>query len=96
MKATLVPKQAGELRALVDELARRHQLTPREADVVLEALRGSATKEIAHAIGCAETSVYSHWTRILAKTGVRNRDGFVAYALSLALAPRPRGKTTRT
>jgi DNA-binding CsgD family transcriptional regulator len=73
------------LRSLVEELSANDGLTAREADVVLEALRGRAPKEVAHALGCTESTVYKHWTRILAKTGLPNRECYLAHAITIAL-----------
>lgn len=79
------PEFLENLRALVDVVAAQEHLTRREAAVVFETLRGLGTKEVAFSIGCSEASVYTYWSRILAKAKLPTRDRFLAHVVAVAL-----------
>jgi DNA-binding NarL/FixJ family response regulator len=64
----------------VDVFSRATGLTPREAGVLVELSRGSATRRIARGLGISEYTVQQHLTAIFAKSGSASRAELVARA----------------
>ena len=72
--------EAYELRRTdAEKLAR---LTPRERQVLKQAVRGLHAKEIAAALGISSRTVEVHKTRIMDKLGVRNIAELVRFAVN--------------
>jgi len=59
------------------------KLTPRQGEVLVHVLNGLANKEIATVLGCAESTVELHMTRLLRKGGASSRTQLIARAWSL-------------
>jgi DNA-binding NarL/FixJ family response regulator len=55
------------------DVARARQLSPRERQVLTELARGRFNAEIAALLGLSETTVKTHVSNVLRKTGVRSR-----------------------
>jgi RNA polymerase sigma factor (sigma-70 family) len=70
---------AGMRRADAEKLAR---LTPREREVLEQAVKGLHAKEIAAQLGISPRTVEVHRTRIMEKLGVRNIAELVRFALA--------------
>lgn len=66
-------------------LARRHGLTPKEAEVVEWAAAGLTNKEIGEKLEVAPETVRTHVSSALLKTGARNRAGLVSVAFASLL-----------
>jgi DNA-binding NarL/FixJ family response regulator len=58
--------------------AQRWKLTRRQTDVVAEVAQGRSNRQIARALGCAESTVELHVSALLAKAGCRSRAALVA------------------
>jgi DNA-binding NarL/FixJ family response regulator len=58
--------------------ARRWRLTPRQAEVAVEVARGRSNRDVARALGCAESTVELHLTALLGKSGCQGRAELVA------------------
>jgi DNA-binding NarL/FixJ family response regulator len=70
------PPPAKELRAA--RLARRHALTRRQSEVLIQLATGKANKTIAAILGCAESTVELHVTALLSRLDCENRAELVA------------------
>jgi DNA-binding CsgD family transcriptional regulator len=60
-------------RARKDDLRRRFGLTPAEADVALQILKGDGRQAAAARLGIAAATVRAHLSHIFEKTGVRRQ-----------------------
>ncbi len=54
-----------------------YQLTPREKDVIVEIMKGKATKDIAHNLGISSYTVQDHLKLIFQKVDVRDRNELI-------------------
>lgn len=61
------------------------QLSPRELQVLRSVFEGLSNKEIAHHIGCSQSSVKATLQRLFEKTGVRTRSQLVRIAIERSL-----------
>lgn len=59
------------LLKFVENYAAFRRLSPRQARIVLENMRGRHDKEIAFEFGCKESTIYEHWRRMAEKCGAR-------------------------
>lgn len=93
-EAWLSPKVAGRLVdefkhlpavALEETLKEETHLTPREQMVLARLAQGMTNREIAAALGIAETTVKTHLQHILDKLHARNRLEAASFALKLGL-----------
>jgi DNA-binding NarL/FixJ family response regulator len=66
----------------------RHQLTPRELEVLAELARGRANKAIAFDLGVSERTVKTHVSNILGKLGFSDRTQAAVYAVEHGLVGR--------
>jgi len=60
-------------RAVIQRRERRLDLTPRQREVLNLLMRGLANRDIARALGMAESTVRGHVSELLAELGARNR-----------------------
>lgn len=60
------------------DVERRYALTPRQAEVLGQVVRGLSNKEIAATLGCAENTVELHVTEALRKSGCSSRAQLIA------------------
>ena len=67
--------------------AARIVLTTREREVLEMLVAGNSNKEIATPLGIEVRTVKSHISKLLRKTGVRNRIALSAYAIDHAIVP---------
>jgi two-component system nitrate/nitrite response regulator NarL len=97
-EAWLSPKVAGRLVdefrhlpavTLEETLKDETHLTPREQMVLARLAQGMTNREIAAALGIAETTVKTHLQHILDKLHARNRLEAASFALKLGLVDRP-------
>ena len=77
----IVTDPEHERRARTDELRRRFGLTPAEAAVALEIVRGDGREATASRLGIGTTTVRSHLSQIFEKTGVRRQAELVRVLL---------------
>lgn len=68
-------------QAVVDHRHTSPQLTPREADVLREIVRGYINKEIADHLHISLTTVISHRKNLIDKLGIRTVSGLTIYAV---------------
>jgi DNA-binding NarL/FixJ family response regulator len=57
----------------IDEFFTRHEISPREADIIREICNGLSNQEIADKLFITLQTVKDHTSRIYTKTNVRNR-----------------------
>jgi DNA-binding CsgD family transcriptional regulator len=69
----IATRPSDHTRMRVALAAQRWKLTRREAQVLARVLGGATNFAIANGLGCAEKTVETHLTRILAKAGAGNR-----------------------
>jgi DNA-binding CsgD family transcriptional regulator len=69
----MIANPEDEQRARKDDLRRRFRLTPAEADVTLEILKGDGREAAAARLGISMTTVRTHLSHIFEKTGVRRQ-----------------------
>ena len=69
----MVTDPEREQRVRKEDLRRRFGLTPAEADVALEILKGDGRDASAARLGIAATTVRAHLSHIFEKTGVRRQ-----------------------
>ena len=81
----LIADFAGRARAGRPPLAAVGSLTPREVDVLRLIARGLSNTEIAAELVIAEQTVKTHLTRILTKTGLRDRAQAIVFAYESGL-----------
>jgi DNA-binding NarL/FixJ family response regulator len=62
-----------------------HRLSRRERDVLRLLSTGQRCKEIAHALGISEKTVWTHFSNMYRKLGVANPYALVAYAVKAHL-----------
>lgn len=72
------PRDPERVARRAFELAERHRLTPRQAEVLALLAQGRTNRTIAAALGCRESTVEFHVTAILARLHCRNRAAAVA------------------
>jgi len=84
---------AAEVRQLIEKYAQRgyvpyadgkepyQPLTEREMEILVEIVRGSSNKEIAHHLGISHQTVKNHVSSILRKLGVEDRTQAAVFAL---------------
>jgi two-component system CheB/CheR fusion protein len=65
--------------ARFESAARGWGLTRRQTQVLKEIVRGSSTKTIADALGCAHRTAQLHVSAILRKSGCKTRPALVAH-----------------
>lgn len=63
----------GHQQANLDEFCRKHEISPREADIIREICNGLSNQEIADRLFISLQTVKDHTSRIYSKTGVKNR-----------------------
>jgi DNA-binding CsgD family transcriptional regulator len=66
------------------------QFTPRQKAVVIEMCKGKSNKEIARALGMAESTVKLHMTEIFRELGVNNRMRAIIRASDLPITTEER------
>ena len=71
------------LRWAVDRLARRHQLTSREQDMLELVLDGRTNSQISRALDISRATVKWHMHNVFAKTNTGNRESLLRLALQL-------------
>lgn len=76
-------RQPEEHRAGQDDL--REELTPREAEVLAEVVKGATNKEIAATLNITENTVKIHLCNILGKLHLQNRIQAAVYAVRQGL-----------
>jgi DNA-binding NarL/FixJ family response regulator len=81
----LIADFAGRAREGRPQLAAVSSLTPRETDVLRLIARGLSNAEIAAELFVAEQTVKTHITRILTKTGLRDRAQAIVFAYESGL-----------
>ena len=81
----LIEDFAGRTREGRPQLAAVSSLTPRETDVLRLIARGLSNTEIATELFVAEQTVKTHITRILTKTGLRDRAQAIVFAYESGL-----------
>jgi DNA-binding CsgD family transcriptional regulator/PAS domain-containing protein len=69
---------SASLPARLETAAARWTLTPRETQVLALVARGACNKDVAAALGCAESTVERHLTSLLEKSRCEHRAGIVA------------------
>jgi DNA-binding NarL/FixJ family response regulator len=57
----------------MEDFFRRHEISPREADIIAEICNGLSNQEIADKLFISLQTVKDHTSRIYSKTNVRNR-----------------------
>ena len=70
-------------------IARAHDLSPRQVQVVLKLMQGKSNKLIATELGLGESTVKTHLTAAMRNLGVNNRTEAVFKAATLGLLPPP-------
>src|SRR5262249_53996446 len=71
----------SSIQPVLAERAERHDLTPRELEVLKLLVRGLTNREIAQVLGNSENTVRNHTIRIFAKLYVSDRAEAVSAAL---------------
>lgn len=69
----------------VDAFCVSSRLSPRESQVLKLSVHGKSRSEIAEALGCQPSTVATHWSRILHKTGLATQRRVVSAAWTHAL-----------
>jgi len=67
----------------IDDFIRRHEISPREAEIIAEICNGLSNKEIADKLFISLQTVKDHTSRIYSKTNVRNRMQLMAMVQGL-------------
>jgi DNA-binding CsgD family transcriptional regulator len=67
------PPDPLQLPQGIEDFIRRHEISPREADVIAEICNGLSNQEIADKLFISLQTVKDHTSRIYSKTNVRNR-----------------------
>ena len=68
-----LPPDPLQLPQGIDEFIRRHEISPREADIIAEICNGLSNQEIADKLFISLQTVKDHTSRIYSKTNVKNR-----------------------
>ncbi|MBR8663166.1 response regulator transcription factor [Bacillus paralicheniformis] len=68
-----------------DEKEKKHQLTKREKDVLLEITKGKSNKEIAASLFISEKTVKTHVSNLLSKLGLSDRTQAALFAVKHGL-----------
>jgi DNA-binding CsgD family transcriptional regulator len=66
------------LESRLEHATAEWRLTPRQAEVLRFVVRGDANKDIAHSLGCAESTVEVHVTQLLRRSDTSSRTQLVA------------------
>jgi two-component system nitrate/nitrite response regulator NarL len=92
MSAQMTSKLVRELHAVTQGssggAARKAPLSPREQEILKLVATGSSNKEVARALGVAESTVKIHVQHILRKLGLSSRVQAAVYAAENGLVPR--------
>lgn len=90
MSAQMTSKLVRELHAVAvgKADARKAPLSPREQEILRLVATGSSNKEVARALGVAESTVKIHVQHILRKLGLSSRVQAAVYAAEHGLMPR--------
>jgi len=72
-----------------DLTSRLLSLTPAESRVAVAVAAGQTSADIAHSLGCAESTVKTHLKRIYRKHGIRKQTELVRLVLSVEILGRP-------
>jgi two-component system nitrate/nitrite response regulator NarL len=91
MSAQMTNKLVRELHAVAQvaaEATRRAPLSPREQEILSLVAAGSSNKEVARALGVAESTVKIHVQHILRKLGLTSRVQAAVYAAENGLVAR--------
>jgi two-component system nitrate/nitrite response regulator NarL len=91
MSAQMTSKLVRELHAVSQvaaEATRRAPLSPREQEILSLVAAGSSNKEVARALGVAESTVKIHVQHILRKLGLSSRVQAAVYAAENGLMAR--------
>jgi DNA-binding CsgD family transcriptional regulator len=72
LQAYQLPEELEPLRG-IEDLCIRHEISPREADIIREICNGLSNQEIADKLFISLQTVKDHTSRIYSKTNVRNR-----------------------
>jgi len=67
------PPDPLQLPQGIEDFIRRHEISPREADIIVEICNGLSNQEIADKLFISLQTVKDHTSRIYSKTNVRNR-----------------------
>ncbi|MDZ7635949.1 MAG: LuxR C-terminal-related transcriptional regulator [Bacteroidales bacterium] len=78
------PPDPRQLPQGIGEFIRRHEISPREADIISEICNGLSNQEIADKLFISLQTVKDHTSRIYSKTNVRNRMQLMAMVQGLA------------
>jgi DNA-binding CsgD family transcriptional regulator len=66
------------LNEVIAAYARKRKLSPRQAEIIHQHVRGRADKEVAASFGCTEATVYEHWRRMAQKCGLHLKSEVIA------------------
>jgi two-component system nitrate/nitrite response regulator NarL len=88
VSAPLTDKLVRAVAAPPAEAAPKTVLSPREQDILKLIAAGSSNKEVARALGVAESTVKIHVQHILRKLGLSSRVQAAVYAIEHGLAPK--------
>ncbi len=91
MSAQMTSKLVRELHAVTQAgngASRKAPLSPREQEILKLVATGSSNKEVARALGVAESTVKIHVQHILRKLGLSSRVQAAVYAAENGLVPR--------
>ncbi|MCK7539199.1 MAG: helix-turn-helix transcriptional regulator [Marinilabiliales bacterium] len=77
------PPVPPQLPQGIGEFIRRHEISPREADIIAEICNGLSNQEIADKLFISLQTVKDHTSRIYSKTNVRNRMQLMAMVQGL-------------
>ncbi len=75
----------ADIAIQLNELQLAPSITSREREIIALIAKGSANKQIAHALGIAEDTVKQHVSRILQKLNLRDRVQAVVFAYETGL-----------
>ncbi len=78
-----LPTDALHLPQGIDDFIRRHEISPREAEIITEICNGLSNQEIADKLFISLQTVKDHTSRIYSKTNVRNRMQLMAMVQGL-------------
>ncbi len=88
MSAPMTDKLVRSVTAPAAETPARSLLSPREQDILKLVAAGASNKEVARALGVAESTVKIHIQHILRKLGLSSRVQAAVYAAEHGLAPK--------
>jgi DNA-binding CsgD family transcriptional regulator len=81
----------SSLTDVVTDYASYRGLSPRQARILFESVRGRHDKEIALELGCMGSTVYEHWRRMAQKCGLHLKSEVIADFHTFAWSEAPVG-----